>query len=64
MDVEIFKAVAGYEGSYEVSNHGRIRSLLKNKILKTWLTNGGYEQVHLYSSGKRKAHSVHILVAV
>ena len=27
MEYEIWKAVVGYEGSYEVSNHGRVRSL-------------------------------------
>lgn len=35
MDEEIWKAVVGYEGYYEVSSHGRVRSLDRH-ITKQW----------------------------
>ena len=41
MEKEIWKQIAGYEGSYEVSNFGRVRSFPKNLSLK----NGGYHYV-------------------
>jgi len=68
MDGEVWKAVSGYVGLYEVSNFGRVKSLpkkfrRKSIILKTWVTDDGYVQVHLYKDGFRKAHSVHVIVA-
>ncbi|MBK8736532.1 MAG: hypothetical protein IPL98_11805 [Saprospiraceae bacterium] len=35
-DGEIWKDIYGYEGSYQVSNKGRVKSFLSNKILKQW----------------------------
>lgn len=61
---EIWKPIAGYEGLYEVSNLGRVRScerVIPSKILKLQVTKEGYVRVHL--SGKnRKCASVHALV--
>lgn len=68
---EEWKAVKGYEGFYEVSNMGRVRSLprqIKNyrfngKVLKQFTTNGEYLRVTLSVYGKPKIVSVHRLVA-
>ena len=63
--MEHWKEIACYEGLYEVSNLGRVKSLLhgKDKILKPWKTHGGYLQVCLSKDGKVKHTLVHRLVA-
>ncbi len=64
---ELWKPVSGYEGLYEVSNHGRMRSLARNttsgKILSPVFTWQGYARVHLWKNGKAKYHAVHRIVA-
>lgn len=73
---EIWKPVVGYEGLYEVSNLGRIRSCdrivkysngrihnYKSVILKPNILNTGYKQVGLCKNGKQTNCSVHRLVA-
>ena len=68
---EIWKDVAGYEGLYQVSNMGRVKSFCqstkfhkqKEFILKPSLINSGYEVVTLYSKEKRKKFQIHRLVA-
>lgn len=69
-DSEQWKPVVGYEGFYEVSNHGRVRALFcssnfhkPGRILKPWVLKNGYVQVHLMKPGsKRAAKCIHILV--
>ena len=74
---ERWKPVSGYEGIYEVSSHGRIRSLdrtvnysngqirrQKGKILSTPLMQQtGYPFVKLSNHGKNQVRTVHSLVA-
>lgn len=62
---ENWKTIVGYEGRYEVSDKGNIRSLKfgKTKILKPWKTNRGYLQVKLRKGGIHKNMYVHRLVA-
>ncbi|QGF21066.1 HNH endonuclease [Lactococcus phage P596] len=70
---ETFKDIHGYEGSYQVSNLGNVKSLprfdsaghkLRGKMLKTTLNRYGYEMVGLYKDGKQKLCSIHQLVAL
>ena len=65
MKNESWKTVTDYEGLYEVSDQGRVRSLKfgKEKILKPGKTPNGYLRVTLYKDRKRKQMSVHRLVA-
>lgn len=65
---EIWKDIDGYEGIYQVSNLGNVRSLnwgkrgiVRNLYLKK--QNRGYLHVELAKNGKRKAFTVHRLVA-
>lgn len=72
---EIWKPVVGYEGLYEVSSCGRVRSLdrsvpgraghapmrLKGRVLKA-RENRGYPALTLHRGGKSQAKSVHALV--
>jgi hypothetical protein len=68
---EIWKDIIGYEGLYQVSNLGRVKSFHKWKrascpdeyILKSEPNNRGYHQVMLYKDGHRHKFLVHRLVA-
>lgn len=72
---EIWKAIEGYEGLYEVSNLGQVRSLshevpyrnggvkmVKGKVLRQ-NTCRGYLKLELCKDGKPRQHQVHRLVA-
>jgi hypothetical protein len=61
---EIWKDIKGYEGLYQVSNYGRIKSLKfgKEKILKTIKHKNKYIYINLYKNYKTKAFEVHRLV--
>lgn len=60
----IFKDIPGYEGIYQVSECGQVKSLKfgKEKILKPGLNSSGYENVSLCKDGVEKKHRVHRLV--
>lgn len=72
--MEIWKPVVGYEGLYEVSNHGNVRSLdrfvktekipRKGKILtpRVDVKGNGYRYTNLSRNGKGMKVSVHVLV--
>ena len=63
--METWKAIAGYEGLYEVSDLGRVKSLkyCKERILNPGKNTRGYLQVGLSKDGQRKMSFVHRLVA-
>lgn len=64
MTNEIWLPISGYEGLYEVSNFGRIRSLFRyKKVLHPSNTNG-YATVELWKDKVRKRIGVHRLVAL
>ena len=75
MEGEIWKDIEGYDGYYQVSNCGRIKSLSrcifngmgyylkKEKILKLSMRNDGYQVVGLYIENISKNFLVHRLVA-
>ena len=77
--MEIWKDVVGYEGYYQVSNFGNIRSVdrviysdklhigtkrkLDGKMLKPYVNAHGYLALTLTKNGKEKSLRVHRLVA-
>ena len=68
MEEEVWKPIKDYEGLYEISNLGRVKSLNykktgKEKILKNVENNYGYLMVGLTKNGKQKLFLVHRLVA-
>lgn len=63
---EVWKDIPDYEGLYQVSNMGRVKSLNynhthKEKIMKLQKGRGGYLNVSLYNK-KAKRYFVHCLV--
>lgn len=74
---EVWKDIIGYEGIYQISNLGQIRSkdryarvcgggrrLVKGKILKPCICSNGYMEAHLRLNGTRKVFLLHRLVAI
>ncbi len=74
-DKEIWKDIEGYEGYYQVSNLGRVRSLtrevrcgnsirvFRERIRKPQIMSKGYYQLALLKNGKDKRFLIHRLVA-
>lgn len=65
---EKWKDIVGYEGIYQVSNLGRVKSLSNNfsrkeKILKNHKNSGGYLRVVLSKNRKVKRYYIHRLVS-
>ena len=63
---EEWKPIPGYEGLYEVSNYGRVRSFKwssNGKILSPSKCGSGYCFVNLCKDGKAKLRTIHRLVA-
>ena len=64
-DKEIWKDCKGYEGRYQVSNFGRVWSVLKQQYKSQRPNRDGYLRVTLVSkNGKMRAETVHRLVAL
>jgi hypothetical protein len=75
-EIEEWRDIGGYEGSYQVSNFGRVKSLdrvvmgrwgtdrrIKEKVLKEFVSRNGYCIIELCLDGVRKKHLVHRMVA-
>ena len=71
--MEVWKDIKGYEGVYQVSNQGRVRSLdrlnsagkrMKGSIRRQSKNSNGYLYVNLCLNGKSFNCSVHRLVAI
>lgn len=62
---EIWKPIKDYEGLYEVSDLGRVKSLYhdREKILAKRVDTAGYVTVILYKGKNKKSFIVHRLVA-
>ena len=74
---EIWKDIPGYEGIYQCSNLGSIKSLeryvkhsngglriVNDRILKQNITLCGYKYIWLHNDGSRKSCRIHKLVAI
>ena len=77
---EIWKDIPGYEGYYQVSTKGTIRSvdrnimqmfrgnvvcrIMKGKMIKSRLSTGGYMMTTLSMNGRHKHYGIHRLVAL
>lgn len=63
MEKEIWKDVVGYEGRYQVSNLGNVKSLITNKILLGGITRG-YKIAILRKNNKAYVQYIHRLVVL
>jgi hypothetical protein len=68
METEIWRDIEGYEGLYQVSNLGSVKSLNyrrtgSEQILEPKKHRGGYLQASLFKNGKGKYLLIHRLVA-
>ena len=75
-EIEEWRSIEGYEGLYQVSSLGRVRSLdrhvsngkgimlLKGKVLKPAKDGGGYLLVNLCKDGKPTMFNVHRLIGM
>lgn len=76
-NLEIWKDIPEFEGYYQVSNFGNVKSLsrtilgrgkhnalLKERLLKFSTSTNGYYQVILQKEGFKKIYKVHSLVAI
>lgn len=62
---EIWKDVKGYEGRYQVSNHGRVKSFLRGGLILSLQTKNGYSNVNLFDNNRKMTtKTVHRLVAI
>lgn len=69
---EIWKDIKGYEGLYQASNFGRIKSLIgwngqqyiqREKILKPTITEGHYASISMHKNKKSKVVMIHRIIA-
>lgn len=66
--MEEWRDIQGYEGLYQVSSCGRVKTLNykrtgQERIMKQVTNSGGYKFVNLYKNGEKKYYQVHRLVA-
>lgn len=67
MTKEIWQDITGYDGDYQVSNYGRVRSCKKREspfVLKQIAQRNGYMSVSLWKNGRKRNFLVHRLVAI
>jgi len=73
---EVWKDIIGYEGRYQISNLGRVKTLeriaicnkgfmlKKEAIIKQFISSKGYYKVSLYKDKKQKGFSIHRLLGL
>lgn len=62
LDGEVWRDIKGYETMYQVSNMGRIKSFITNRILKQCFAGNNQPQVILCSDGVKKKAYVLMIV--
>ena len=63
MNKELWLPIKGYEGLYEVSNTGYVKSVVKNRIIECCKSTKGYRRVCLCKNKTHKFKGIHRLVA-
>jgi DNA-binding transcriptional regulator YiaG len=63
--MEQWKDIEGYDGDYQISSYGNVRTFkqgAQGKLLKLMDSKESYQKVNLYKDGKMTTYLVHILV--
>lgn len=60
---EHWKDIEGYEGLYQISNYGRVKSMYTNKILKCAFDKRGYTRITLVKHKALRYYRINRLVA-
>jgi hypothetical protein len=60
--VETFKDIENYEGLFQISNFGNVKSLKTGKLFKIQINKKGYCRVSLFKNKKYNSYNVHRLV--
>lgn len=60
---EIYIDIHNYEGHYQISNYGNVKSLKSNRLLTPQKTEKGYLSIKLQRENEQKTFRVHRLVA-
>lgn len=63
MNYEIWKDVLGFENKYQISNTGKLKNKITNRILKNTNKNNDYLRYILYNKTTKKTVYIHRLVA-
>lgn len=63
MDIEVWKPIKGYEGLYEISSIGNIRSSKFNRVKTSSPDKDGYLVISLWKNNKQRRFRMHRLVA-
>ena len=61
--MEIWRDIKGYEGLYVISNHGKVKSLITNKLLSPQDNGVGYLKVELWKDKIGTKKYIHRMVA-
>ena len=61
--VEIWADISGYEGKYQISTMGRLRSVKSSLIMKPMVATNGYLVACLWKNNKQRKITFHRLVA-
>lgn len=60
---EIWKDVVGYEQYYQISSHGKLRSVRRGRIMSAPPNSSGYHHTSLNAKGSTKGIYIHLIVA-
>lgn len=61
--IEVWQDIKNYEGYYQVSTHGRVKSVRYDRILKQSVNNAGIATVGFSIKNKHKTKAVNALIA-
>ena len=62
--IEEYRDIIGYEGRYQISDYGNVKSLYDDIIMKPFKNYKGYFKIRLRKNKKKKNYRIHRLVGI